>query len=313
MKFYYENPIEELKKIVQKKAKYQKVMLLYDEDVSNVEIVEIYNAIKHDCVFNQSEISTLEEKEIFDGYRLIIYFCKSDSYLKFKIKNDEFINVFLPRDNNYLPFLLSDSNLKTREDDHMIVNHNRIDLMAISSFFFNTFFDYLTKLTHGIYENVDLSLFNFEIAQKDVQTFVERIPENLFFLDVDILQKSQIDYADLIVVDLVLIDALLVLFQGVKSKNLMLVDVYKSTKEDDKIVDKFYKFYNDKTFVEIIMLNFHCLNQYCEYVKKKILDILEFFDFDVESVEKVIGKVKSYAKNSEGILGYLYLYNIFSV
>ena len=50
MKICYENPLLELKKIVNTKAKYQTVLLIYDELFSNIEINEIYQSVKGICV-----------------------------------------------------------------------------------------------------------------------------------------------------------------------------------------------------------------------------------------------------------------------
>ena len=72
MKICVENKLQEVKKIILQKAKFQKVMLLFDDSVSNFEIAEIYNEIKEFCVYNQSNISSLKEDEIFDGYRFFI-------------------------------------------------------------------------------------------------------------------------------------------------------------------------------------------------------------------------------------------------
>ena len=82
MKLCYDNPLKELKKIIEINAKYQKVMLLFDDSVSNVEIREVYDTIKQDCIYNQSNILELDDKEIFNGYKLIIYFCSADGFLK---------------------------------------------------------------------------------------------------------------------------------------------------------------------------------------------------------------------------------------
>ena len=52
MKICNDNPIKEIKNIVQEKAKYQKVMVLFDENVSNIETQSIYQEIKDICIYN---------------------------------------------------------------------------------------------------------------------------------------------------------------------------------------------------------------------------------------------------------------------
>ena len=78
-------------------AKYQKVMLLYDDSVSNIQIQEVYHSIKGICVYNQSEIASLDKNEIFNGYKLIIYFCSVDGFFNFyfDIKSLSYFVLFL--------------------------------------------------------------------------------------------------------------------------------------------------------------------------------------------------------------------------
>ena len=54
MKICNDNPIKEIKNIVQEKAKYQKVMVLFDENVSNIETQAIYQEIKDICILSLS-------------------------------------------------------------------------------------------------------------------------------------------------------------------------------------------------------------------------------------------------------------------
>ena len=90
MKIINENPLKEIKNIVETKAKYQKVMFLFDDNVSNIKIREIYEEIKGFCVYNQANIKELEKEELFNGYSLIIFHCSIDSFLK-KLSISSFI------------------------------------------------------------------------------------------------------------------------------------------------------------------------------------------------------------------------------
>ena len=68
MKICIENKLQELKKIVQQKAKFQKVMLIFDESVSNIEISEIYNEIKEFCVYNDNTRTFYDIETLVDNY-----------------------------------------------------------------------------------------------------------------------------------------------------------------------------------------------------------------------------------------------------
>ena len=60
MKICNDEFYKEIKNIVQTKAKYQKVMLLYDENVSSIDIAKIYNSIKELCIYNQCNIDDID-------------------------------------------------------------------------------------------------------------------------------------------------------------------------------------------------------------------------------------------------------------
>ena len=107
MKIYGDNLVEKLKQLVETKAKYQKVMLLFDENISSVEINKIYEEIKGFCVFNQACINTINKEEIYNGYKLIIFRCSVDNFLQCDLNKDEFICVFYPTDNFILPYFLT--------------------------------------------------------------------------------------------------------------------------------------------------------------------------------------------------------------
>ncbi len=312
MNIYYESPIKEIKNIVQSKAKYQKVMLLFDDSISNIVISEVYESIKETCVYNQMNIKNIDKNEIYNGYRLIIYFCKTDSFLKCDFNRAEFINVYIPQDGAILPFFLNNENHIISSEDYLFLDRSKVDLNSISSFYFNSFYNYFKNVKDGL--NIGfLTNLNQEISHVNILNFIKQLPSETFCVDVDILKHGNTAFKDLIFVDLVLIDAILTLITCVKNQNLMLVDVYKSAKEDDVMIEKFYKLYNNEIFTNIILLNYNCLYNYCLKTKQKILDLIMFYEIDYEKINSVIHDVKLYAKNSNDLIAYLYLFNIFSV
>ena len=310
MKIFYDNKIDELKKIIEAKAKYQKVMLLFDDSVSNLSVREIYELIKTDCVYNQSHISEIETDEIYNGYKLIIFMCETQSYLKCNIDTSEFINVFMPVDECFLPYFLNYELKLKHEDNYLFVNNKSVDWQILSSIAFNDFYNYFKSIHSG--KDFKISLKNNLITNQNVFDYLNRLDEDCFFVDVDIIKKCNLSYKDLILVDLMLIDAFLLLITSLKNQTYMLVDVYKVAKNDDKLIEKLYRFFNNETFRNIITLNYNCLYNYCLKTKYKIIEYISYCNIDNEKIDYILKKIKAYAKDDNELIGYLYLFNIFN-
>jgi len=159
-----------------------------------------------------------------------------------------------------------------------------------------------------VYDELDLKVNNLNIIQHLI-----KIDENCFFIDVDILKKCYISYEDIVFVDLIVIDALMLLLSSIKNDYYMLVDVYKAGKESYELIEKFYKLYNNETFKTLVVLNYNRLYNMCLKTKQKIKDLICFFEIDAQNICDIIRKIKTYAKEDDDILAYLYLYNIFNV
>ena len=128
--------------------------------------------------------------------------------------------------------------------------------------------------------------------------------KRVHFVDIEILKECDLTYEEIVLVDLLLIDAFLLLIAGIKNQNLMLVDVYKSAKEDISLIDKFYRLYHNEMILRMIILNYNCLYNYCLKTKQKIIDFMAFMDFETTSVNRVIEKIKLFAKNDNEIIVY---------
>lgn len=304
------NYIEEIYNIILTKAKYQKIMLVYDDFISQTEIAEIYNKIKEICIFNQTNIKNLDKQELFNGYRVVVYLCVVDSYLKLDVSDDEFINIYVPKDKAILPYLLTDYKVKNG-NDYMIISTNFVDLNMIISLSFNKLYNYIqnTLLYNNEYEYIK----NIEDFQNNPIEELKILPKDFVFLDVEILKKSNIEYKNIMLVDLILIDAFLCFFNSFKMREQTLVDIYKSAKDDINLINKFYKMRNNETLNNLICLNYNVLYETCLKTKQKILDIMSFYNYDITLVNDIILKVKTYAKNCDNICGYLYLYNVFNL
>lgn len=313
MKIIKGNCLQELKKIVQSKAKFQKVMLLFDDSISNVEISEIYECVKGECVYNQSHVSSIDKNEIYNGYKLIIYCGTVEGFLKLNLDLQEFVKVFIIKENRVLPYFLTNNNKIDGAENFLIIEENLTDLQMFASVWFNAFYNYFKYLMFGKNNFIQWPLINEEVTQINVCEFVSNLDEEFEFADMLIVKEAEVDYKDIVIVDLILINAFLLLIEAIKSRNYMLVDVFKATNEDENEIDRFYKLFNNEQFVNSIILNYHCLHSYCIKTKQKILQLLDFVECDLNKVNDLTEQVKSIVKKNCGLLGYLYLYDIFSV
>lgn len=310
MKVCKNNYIEELRNIINLKAKYQKVMLLFDDNISNLEINKVYDSVKDLCIYNQINFKDLGD-EIFNGYRLIIYYCKVESFLKHSFDRAEFINVFLPKDDNILPYFLSHDNSLSNNEDYLIIENNNVDFSFLASVNFNMFYNYFYNLTIGKHIIPNIITAKQEITQNNIINQLSNLSSDMKFIDIDIVKSTKINYDKIILVDLIVLDAFLLLINAIKNKNITLVDVYKTAKEDFKLIDKFYKMYYDETFINLIILNYNCLYNYCVKTKDKIKELICYCDVEKQDVDDMIKQLKDYAQNSDGLTAYMYLYNIF--
>ena len=110
MQIIKDNFSNNLLEIVNKYAKYQKVMVVYDNSVNNANLLQIYELIGANCVFNKLNMTIEDYSELNNGYKLLIFLCEADSFINFEFDVGEFINVFIPTDNAVLPFFLKGNN-----------------------------------------------------------------------------------------------------------------------------------------------------------------------------------------------------------
>lgn len=313
MEILQNNKVEEIKKIVSTRGKYQKVMLLYDDYVSNLEMAEIYNAIKEICIFNKFHFADIDSAELNNGYRVVIYLCVVQSFLNLGFEKSEFINIYCPKDNGLLPYFLNAQNTLNTNEDYLILEHNIVDVGILTSVYFNKFINYFVNILAFDNRNVEVCSIEKEITYQNIMEAIQCVDNSVEFFDLKLIKKYDLDYKFIVLVDLLFVNAFILFLQAVKNQNLMLVDVYKATKGNDLLIDKFYAILTNESTLSLVTLNYNCLISYCVGVKNKILNCLELFNFSNEDVRLVSEKAKDYSKNDEGIFAFLYLFNIFGV
>ena len=304
--------LSEIKKVIETKAKFQKVMLLFDESVSEVELLEVYNSIKGICIFNKMDISNFDLNEINNGYRAIVYLCSATSFLKLDFDKSEFVNLCVVKGKEILPFCVNNNHCIIENDLYLFVANGGYDVNLFSSLCFNKFYNYLNNVV-SLKEN---SAFNNSFNATNCLNVCESLKgvnEEFFFLDLDIIAKTNIDLKYLSVLHLILINAFLIMLNNVRNKTLMLVDVYKVCREDDLLLNRFYAMANNEVFYEMLNLNYNYLINFCVKTKEEILARFLSCDITESEMENILKELKNYAKNDGGVVGYLYLHDFFKV
>ncbi len=299
-----------IKNRVKERAKFQKVMLLYDAS-SNPALLHKIQEIKEFCIFNQLNINQ-DISEIYNGYKVLIIICSTNAFLASKIKTNEFESIFLPTDEFILPYYLDETNYLKSGNDLLIMQKSSMDINICTSVLFNHFYNFLNQLLNDGTSNIEFSFASFDITQKNLLSLLDSVEKNIEFIDVEIIKNYNLDIAQLPILDYVLLSALLTLFQSIKNKNFELVDTYKVARENDELLNKFYLLATNEQFANIVNLNFRKLNTICLFSKNAVLEVIKsHFETENLKLEKIIEYVKDYSKNTNNIFSYLYLYNVF--
>ena len=311
MELIYGNNKAEILKIVATKAKYQKVMLIYDCSTKEEDIKELGQAIKNLCIYNQLPASNLNTTEILNSYKILIFVCQASTFNSLTFLRDDFTCIFCPTDNALLPFFLSQSVYK-KTDDFLILNKSVIDLSALSSIYFLKFYNFFENVINLKTSEVNLTYFN-NITEKTIISEIENLPNNTFFVDIDLITKQNIPYKYLPFVNVILIDAFIVFISACNNKSLTLVDTYKSIKNDSELLNKFYFLLCNNGVLDIINLNHTYLKNTLLKVKELLLEIINTLPkLTNNEINQIVESIKNYSKSNDNLLSYLYLYNIFN-
>ncbi|MBE7076381.1 MAG: hypothetical protein E7374_00620 [Clostridiales bacterium] len=300
---------KEIKKLIFLKARYQKVMFVIDEYVQKSLVNDIVEEIKGQCVFNCKQVNDLTQEELNDGYKMVVWLADGNKFLHCNLNFTEVELVYVENHNGCVPIFTSKINNKKATT---LLANTSFDEKMLSTFYFSQFYNYLLNL-FCMKQTYD---FDFETTQITKLSLMDRLDnqdEDFCFEDINFMKEMEVDVEDVVLVDLILINAFLTFITAVKNKTLILVDVYKAFKEDYSLVDRFYAMANNNALVTLVELNFNFLYNACYNTKKKILSILKTDEETELKATRIIEKLKTYCKKNEELLGYLYLYNIFAV
>lgn len=298
---------DELLPIVEQHAKFQKVMLIFDNFTSNLTLQNIQNQIKEVCIFNKTSISSPNINEVYNGYKMLIFCCEPESFLKLNLNLSEFVCVVI-NNSAYLPFTLNPNNNICETNIIMLPNKSSMDKPAYASLYFNEFYNYARNLY--IQQDDDFTLQITELSPRQLVSVLNSLPADFTFIDVDILRKSNLNYDCLPLIDFCLITGFETLFSCVKQHTLEMTDLYKSIRTDQQLIDKFYALAQNDALLTIVELNFNELTSKIKHAKKHILSFMP--TFTTETLKQVVEQVKDYAKDTSSIINYMFLYDVFN-
>ena len=218
--------IGELKNLVETRAKYQKVMLIFDNSATTEEINQIHEQIAGECVYNQQNIELIDEQELQNGYKMLILLMSSKSLLSIKFDLSEFISVFYPTDSAVLPFFLTNSRKRNMENSYILATRNCLDLPLVSSLAFLKAYREIDSFFNNTFADSTALNIN-QVNITDYLSALDNLVDFTLFVDIEIIEKTGIEYENLSVVDLILTNALLSLVLSAESRTIGLADIYK--------------------------------------------------------------------------------------
>lgn len=306
--------IDDLSSIVERYAKYQKVMLIFDQFASNLQIAEIHQTIKELCIFNQIDISintgnetqNQDLNEIYNGYKMLIFLSAPETVIGLKLNLEEFVNVYICQ-NAILPYCLNKNYAISQAQTFLLQQTNKLDKSAFSSLAFNCFYNYLLDVYTQAETNFNIDMQEF--SNRNLLSAFDTLDTNFKFVDVEIVANSNLDYRTLPIVDFVLLAGFEAFFAGVKQHNFLFADLYKAAKSNPQLINKYYALSQNDAMLTMVDLNYNFLQNKLNIAKQTVHQFLQILQTD--DVLKIVQAVKLYAKNSTGILNYLYLYNVF--
>ncbi len=309
MQVFKTDYLSNIKQIVQRHAKYQKVMLIYDECAKSDEIFQVYEQIKNDCIFNKMDVNNFMPEEINDGYKMLIFLCKAKNFAKLSINLNEFTSVFVAQDSSVMPFFIEGNRL-SQTNNYLFIS-NGIDISLASSVIFNVVYNYLNNLLNQTNAEIDLPALN-SVTQDNLIEMLQK-QTDLCFVDMEIVKQCNFDTDYLVLVDFLLFKGLEVVINSIIENNLGYVDFYKSIKENYALIDKFFACAYNNIFCEVVKLNKIGIKMLINKANGLFNEIKAGIIFSNNEIEQIMLGLKDYTKNCNNLLTYLYLYNIFGV
>lgn len=306
MKVFFNDQIENLISLVEKCAKYQKVLLVYSAQATDSKILDIYNAIKDSVIFNKVDSKLFTNDLVSDGYRMIIFLTTGIELTRFKYNTQDFINVYLPINNEVLPFyyIMGDT------EGYILFEERAIDLNIYSFLYFHGVLDYLSELKAGN-SKILLPAVNTNYSLESSLELLNN--SNLSsFVDLEFIVENDLEYSALSYIHIFILDGLMQFVTSVNNKELQMIDVYKYHGDDNEMIDRLYKIYSNYNYFKLLKLNFNQILNKIGETKRNIIFLIDNSNFSNElNYDDLMNKLKNFCSKKDELIE-LYLYDIFA-
>ena len=306
MKIIRKNTVKEIVNLILLRAKYQKVVICYDDTADKCLLENIKDKVDKQVVFinfyynnNYEDLS----KTLQDGARIVVYNVSVDNYLKIKDNNNFLIKVFVPTSNFILPYMIEIDSVFC---DNLLVCPGKLDCLAIILLYDAG----LTKLWADLqlHEKVDLEVF------KNIDNVINSGGGDLMeitgylsnYIDISV-DENCIPYY--IYLKLCYVCKMLERF---KFNEESVLDFYKLKLSREEI---------DKAYLVLVKSEIvDCLKMYCDKILRVVYALLQRVKILIKkyfknkiNIEKIDLKIKENAKNLkiDNLLYISYIFNVF--
>lgn len=306
MKIVKKDVLKEICDLLVLKARYQKVVVCYDDSADAVLVEKIKEKVGKrmiiiDFYYNNNRIEL--EKILQDGVRVVVYNVKINNYLKARMDNDFLIKVFIPTGNFILPYVIERDGFFC---DNLLVYKDCLDFLTIILLYDAG----LTKLWADVQmqQNVDLEIFKqidnvVNCGSGDLIRIVNYLSP---YFDVSV-EEECIPYY--IYLKLCYVCKMLERF---KFNEESVIDFYKLKLTGDEI-NKAYQVLVKSEMVDYLKMYCDKMLRVVDALLQRVKILIKKYFKNKINIEKIDLKIKENSKNLkiDNLLYISYIFNVF--
>ena len=303
MQYYNKINIKSIKDLVTKKAKYQKVVILFDGDTDLDLLNNIEMQIKDDVLLFSYNLEHALDSDIksflLDGTRCVIILLNDCNYIKmsdFYDFNTMIIDVFSGK-------ILS-AHLQKCEEYYLFYEDNTLSiedhLLMCNILIEWKWQNLLSSKNYNHEEEIMMSTF----SRKDLLNCE-------YFYNTEIVKELiNIDYNNYQLYLLIRVIAIKYLFLTFLESSQFMIDVYKNYSNNLDEINHVYKLYKDER-ANFVLKN--CNKLMLDFISVALSSVKCKWGWKVEEINKILKNIKIKAKNNkkDNLLKYCFLYGIF--
>lgn len=302
MQYFNKINFNEIYKIVEERAKYQKVLILFDKQNYTKQLDQVVIKIKKNCVLFMADYSSLNEEQISkvleNDYKLVLISLTDENYIKL-CKYYDFSAITIDIFNgNILPV-----HLKENASCYLFYENeklNKTEQLYLSNYLVEwKWRSLLTGKNFCIKENEIMCAFNK----------TDLIESSFFKCDEMWQELVDIKAEDYDLYLFIRLMAIKYLFLSFLTKTQIMIDVYKVYENNLEELNFIYLLYNDER-VNFVFKNY---NKYMlDYIDSSLTSQVET-KYKKENIFNILRIINNLAKNikKDNLLKYCYLYGIF--